>query len=190
MAYDKSMFNHCPSCASKSIKLTGNRFDCPDCGFVYFHNTSVGSGCLIVAEEKVLFLVRAKEPALGKLDLPGGFTDPGEGILEGLSRELREELGWEPPFKPGEPLRDHFKLLASFPNAYPYRGITYNVCDLFFVLMVQSLSEADLNLEAEEVSGCVFLRPQEINLEDLAFDSTRRAVKVYLDMPPEGRENI
>ena len=173
------MFQYCPSCASKKIQFTGNKFHCPDCGFTYYHNTAAASGCVIQTGEKIALLIRGKEPAKGKLDLPGGFVDPGEGLLEGLLRELREELGWEPPIPAGLPPEEFFTLFASFPNTYPYKNIVYNTCDVFFTISVPSLSEKDLRLEAGEIAGIRFLRPEEIDPQDLAFDSTRRAMEAF-----------
>jgi ADP-ribose pyrophosphatase YjhB (NUDIX family) len=173
------MFQYCPSCGTKKIQYRGNRFHCPDCGFIYYHNTAAASGCVIRAGEKIVLLERGSEPALGKLDLPGGFVDPGEGILEGLVRELREELSWEPPFPPSKPLAEIFILFASFPNTYPYKNIVYNTCDLFFTVSVPGLVKEDLKSEPGEIAGIHFIRPEEINPGDLAFDSTRRAVQAF-----------
>ena len=168
------MFKYCPSCASEKINFEDERlFRCPDCGFVYYHNTAAATGCIISTGELIALLVRAKEPALGKLDLPGGFVDPGEGALEGLCRECREEIGWEPDIS-------KVSLLASFPNKYLYKGISYNTCDLFFSVHVPGLSEKDFTLDLAESSAVRFVKPSEIKLEDLAFDSTRRAVEAYL----------
>jgi ADP-ribose pyrophosphatase YjhB (NUDIX family) len=126
-----------------------------------------------------MLLVRGKEPALGKLDLPGGFVDPGEGVLEGLLRELREELGWEPAIPPGVSLTEFFTLFASFPNTYPYKNIIYNTCDMFFTITVPFLSEKNLRLEADEIAGVRFIKPGEVRSEELAFDSTRRAIEAF-----------
>jgi ADP-ribose pyrophosphatase YjhB (NUDIX family) len=52
--------------------------------------------------------VRAKEPAKGKLALPGGFVNPDEGAFEGLRRECLEEISWDPG-------PEAFRY-ASFPN--------------------------------------------------------------------------
>jgi ADP-ribose pyrophosphatase YjhB (NUDIX family) len=123
----------------------------------------------------VVLLVRGKEPGQGKLDLPGGFVDLGEGALEGLRREIREELGWTPP---GEAA---FTFLASFANVYPYKNIVYNTCDLFFTLSAPGLSEKDLVLEEKEIAGVEFLRPDEIDPGRIAFDSARRAIMAYQD---------
>jgi len=173
------MFQYCPSCAGKNILTDGNRFSCSDCGFLLFQNTAAATGCVIEADGKVLLLVRGREPALGKLDLPGGFVDPGEGVVDGLLRELREELGWEPPIPPGVPLTEYFKLFASFPNVYPYKNIVYNTCDMFFTVSAPGLTEKDLCIEADEISSICFVRPDEIKNEDLAFDSTRRAMAAF-----------
>jgi len=167
-------------CASKNIQFKGNKFRCPDCGFVYYHNTAAASGCVVQAGEKVVLLVRGKEPSLGKLDLPGGFVDPGEGVLEGLYRELEEEMGWCPPHEPGTPLTEVFTLFASFPNIYPYKNIVYNTCDIFFTVSAPLLTEKDLCPRPGEIAGVRFMRPCDINPEDLAFDSTRRAIEAFI----------
>ena len=125
-------------------------------------------------------LVRGAEPAKGKLDLPGGFVDPGEGALEALLRELREELGWEPPIPPGVPPEEFFTLFASFPNTYPYKNIVYNTCDLFFTVSIPDFQEEKLYLEAGEIAGIRFVRPGEIDPGELAFDSTRRAMRAFM----------
>jgi ADP-ribose pyrophosphatase YjhB (NUDIX family) len=124
-------------------------------------------------DKALLFLVRAKEPAVGKLDLPGGFVDPGEGALEGLRRECREEIGWEPP---GE-----LVLFASFPNTYPYKTIVYNTCDLFFTTEAPLLRREDLRPDPKEIGDIRFIEGCQVNLDELAFDSTRRAVRAFLE---------
>jgi ADP-ribose pyrophosphatase YjhB (NUDIX family) len=169
------MFRYCPACGSPEIRFEkGKVFRCP-CGFVYYHNTAAATGCVISVGDTILLLVRGKEPAKGKLDLPGGFVDPGEGALEGLRRELREEIGWEPP----RPDSKAFTLFASFPNIYPYKKIPYNTCDLFFTLSAPGLTEKDLRLAENEIAGVRFIRPEEVNMDDLAFDSTRRAIRAF-----------
>jgi 8-oxo-dGTP pyrophosphatase MutT (NUDIX family) len=186
-----TMFTFCPACASKKISFSdGNVFRCPDCGFVYYHNTAAATGCIINIPEntddgdcsagRLLFLVRNKEPAKGKLDLPGGFVNPGEGALEGLYREIQEEIGWTPPIPHGASLTEVFTLFASFPNVYPYKNIPYNTCDMYFHLRAPGLCEKDLRLEYSEITAVRFLRPEEINYDEIAFASTRRAVQTFL----------
>jgi ADP-ribose pyrophosphatase YjhB (NUDIX family) len=153
-------------------------FRCPDCGFTYYHNTAAATGCVISVDNAVMFLVRAKDPARGKLDLPGGFVDPGEGALDGLRRECREEIGWEPP--------GDFVLFASFPNTYPYKNISYNTCDLFFTVRAPGLRREDLRPDPGEIADIRFIPPGSVDLDEVAFESTRRAVKAYLDYQGKG----
>ena len=205
------MFNYCPSCASKKIIFENDRvFRCPDCGYIYYHNTAAATGCLIsvpdggaaaasgaavasgakAGGERFVFLVRGKEPGKGKLDIPGGYVDPGEGALEGLYRELREEIGWTPPVPHGETglqsggfqsnLAGVFKFFASFSNVYPYKGVNYNTCDLYFYVSAPGLTPQDLRLEEAEIAGVRFLKAEEIDFNEFAFESTKRAVKAYL----------
>ena len=184
------MFRFCPSCASTKIAFKdGKVFRCPECGFTYYHNIAAATGCIIGVPcespergERIVFLVRGKEPAIGKLDLPGGFVDVGEGALEGLHRELREEIGWTPPVPPGTSLAGVYSMFASFPNVYPYKGVSYNTCDLYFYVRAANLIENDLVLQRSEIAGVRFLSPKDVDYGEIAFDSTRRAVKSYLEM--------
>ena len=67
---------------------------CTDCGFVYYFNPSSATVALILNEKKELLVCRrAKEPAKGTLDLPGGFIDMNETGEEGVGREVWEETG-------------------------------------------------------------------------------------------------
>jgi len=184
------MFNFCPSCASKNITFNeGKVFLCPECGFVFYQNIAAATGCLITVPEqdgklpdKLLFLVRGNEPCTGKLDLPGGFVDIGEGVIEGLIRELREEIDWTPPVPEGSLLSGVFKLFASFSNVYEYKGIKYNTCDMYFHVRAPGLTPNDLSPDESEVAGILFLRPDEIDFSAFAFPSTVKAVKKYLNI--------
>jgi ADP-ribose pyrophosphatase YjhB (NUDIX family) len=140
---------------------------------VFYPNTAAATACIINTGETFMFTVRGKEPAQGKLALPGGFVNPGEGAIDGLRRECMEEIGWDPG--PG------ILFFASFPNVYPYQNISYNTCDLFFTMSAPGLTEQDLRLDPQEIRGVRFVKPMEINFDEFAFDSTRRAVKALLD---------
>jgi ADP-ribose pyrophosphatase YjhB (NUDIX family) len=175
------MFTFCPSCASRAIRFKHNKvFHCPDCGFEYYHNVASATGCVIDTGTSIAFTVRAKEPAQGKLALPGGFVNPGEGAVEGVRRECLEEVGWNP----GPDLT----LYASFPNVYPYKGFDYNTCDLFFSVFAPSVSTTDFRLDPDEIAEVRFLLYNSIDFDELAFDSTRRAVRAFLEQKVGGEK--
>jgi 8-oxo-dGTP pyrophosphatase MutT (NUDIX family) len=190
------MFKYCPSCASQKIQFERNKvFRCPECGFVYYHNIAAATAAIIQTKQGLLFTVRGKDPGKGKLDFPGGFVDPGEGAVDGLRRECIEELGWDPgdlaalirdtpqergnvPQERGETKVTNCRLLASFPNVYPYKNFVYNTCDLFFVIDAPDLTEADLKAEPKEVAGLRFIKREALDFDDIAFESVKRALRI------------
>ena len=89
-------FRFCPACATELDKRDaegGAR--CPSCGRSWYRNSSPTAGAALVREGKALVSVRGREPEKGKLDVPGGFLLPGEHPVDGLKREVKEELGVE-----------------------------------------------------------------------------------------------
>lgn len=165
-------FAHCPACGAGSeppAQGTGP-FRCGACAFTLFFNSASATAVLLErADGAVLFIERAKDPAKGKLGMPGGFVDAGESAEEALAREVREEIGLEV---------DRFEYLASYANVYLYAGVTYNTIDLFFTART-SQPEAARPLDA--VEALVWRDPAAVDPEDIAFDSMRRAVAAYLE---------
>ncbi|GAB1482273.1 hypothetical protein MASR2M78_10880 [Treponema sp.] len=164
-------FPLCPSCGSSNVHFKqGKAFSCSTCGFIYYHNVATAAGVLIETRGKLLCIVRSQEPGLGLLALPGGFVDPGERAEAAVKRECLEEIGWTP---------DELRFLASFPNQYFYKDVLYNTCDLFFVAQVDNLQESDLRFDPHEASEIRFIDPDDIQEDELAFDSTRRVLAAY-----------
>lgn len=68
---------------------------CPLCGRSWYRNSAPSVGAAIVRDGRALVTVRAVEPEKGRVDVPGGFLKVGEHPVDGLVREVREELGVE-----------------------------------------------------------------------------------------------
>lgn len=190
-----AVFRHCPSCGSIALEAhAGRHWTCPDCGFQYFHNVAAAAGIVIEREGRILFLVRAKEPAKGKLALPGGFIDAGERAEDAAIRECREEAGWPPVdadtagAAAAEVYRDRLRFIGSFPNLYWFRGMPYATCDLFFSLRIEPeesgvLAPGALAPGDGEAESLVWHPRRAIPFGELAFGSAEKALKAYLGKP-------
>ncbi|MBN1805815.1 MAG: NUDIX domain-containing protein [Sedimentisphaerales bacterium] len=162
------IFNCCPSCGSKDIFFDAiKKLNCRECSFTFFHNVAAAVAVILEYDRKILFTIRAKEPGKGKLDLPGGFVDPGEKAEDALKREIREELRME---------IEDLEYLFSFPNIYKYKGVDYNVCDLFFYSRINTIPEDFNKGEIEEVT---LINRSDIPIDKVAFESTRNCLKCF-----------
>ncbi|HEX9911291.1 MAG TPA: NUDIX domain-containing protein [Desulfatiglandales bacterium] len=61
----------------------------------YPESPIVGVGGVIFDGASVLLAKRGHEPAKGTWSLPGGAVELGEKVIDGLKREIREEIGIE-----------------------------------------------------------------------------------------------
>lgn len=164
-----SAVRHCPGCGEGGLSWpTSRSLSCPECGFLLYLNTAAAAAVIIEYGGSILFGLRRNEPGKGKLDLPGGFVDPGETAEEGALREVREETGLE---------LTGLRYLFSLPNVYHYRGVTYNTLDLVFHCR---LTERPVIQAADDLEELLWIDFDDIVVGDIAFDSLRRAVQRFL----------
>jgi len=161
-----SHFHHCPRCgAPYQHRAREPVLRCAHCAFTYYFNPAVAVAAFLEAPEgRWLFVRRAKEPARGKLALPGGFVDYDETAERALHREIREEVGLTVGAL-------HF--LCSQTNHYDYRDVSYPVVDLFFTASTDPRQQAEA---LDGVAAIHWLTLSEIVDDELAFPSIRRAV--------------
>ena len=162
-------FCHCPRCGQAPPVVGSAPFHCAACDFLFYFNPAIAVGALLLGpDDSILLVRRAKDPHRGKLTVPGGFVDAGEFAEGALRREIREEVSLEVA-----PL-DYF---CSLPNTYHYRGVTYQVLDFFFIGRV---TQPAAQAEASEVSEICWRRREQIDLEEIAFDSVREMLRRFL----------
>jgi len=168
-----AIFQHCPRCAAKRTAQPDPLFfECAACSFIYYYNVASAAGALILDPNgHALFIRRARDPGKGKLGVPGGFVDRGESAEATAIREVREETGVE---------LDRVELLASFPNLYAYGDVEYAVLDMFFIARVPARTGRPL----EDVSEIVWMRPDAVDEQELAFPSHVQAVRAFVRRGP------
>ena len=161
----------CPKCGNESLNWDGEKkWNCKVCDFILFHNVAGAVAVVIKCGDEILLTRRNQEPKKGKLDLAGGFVDPKESAEETCARELFEEMKMRIDIS-------KLKYLASLPNIYEYKNIIYNTLDLFYEY--ESDEKFEVNLEISEISETVWLKIQDINPDDIAFDSQRIFLQKY-----------
>ena len=173
MEHPLEKFRFCPVCGSS--RFVENNFKskrCGECGFVYYANPCSATAAFIVNDRHELLVVRrAKEPAKGTLDLPGGFCDMGETVEEGMRREIKEETGLE--------VTD-IRYLFSSPNVYMYSGMGVHTLDMDFLVPVHgSLPAVKADDDAAEAR---WIPVSEVNPADFGLTSIRNAVVRFLAM--------
>lgn len=145
------------------------RLRCSQCGFIAYLNPVPVAGAIPHRNGKILLLRRGIEPAKSAWTFPAGFVELGESVRQAAIRETKEEVGVK--IVPGEVLG-----IYSYSDA--------GVATIVYLAEVVGGSIRN-SIEAEEVREFF---PQEIPWHELAFRSTRDALKDWAHLNREGSE--
>lgn len=169
MTKPEQVLKYCPKCGSASFSIEGEKsFLCTDCGFHFFINSASAVAALIENEKgELLLTVRAFEPNVGMLDLPGGFVDPMETAEQALTRELKEELNLD---------TIEMQYLVSYPNEYVYSGYSVFTTDLAFVCKVKGWEHLHAK---DDVTDINFVTKENINWDRISAVSIRRIIETH-----------
>ncbi len=164
-AFDAA-FRFCPSCGEalrpKRVKPDGPELQaCPRCSYVHYQDPKVATGTLFMLDGGIVLVQRGIAPSYGKWVFPGGFVDRGERVEEAAIRETREEVKLDVEID---------RLL----NVYSYE-------DSRVVIIAYSAHVVGGELQAkDEALDVKIFPPERIPWEELAFQSTRDAIRDYL----------
>jgi 8-oxo-dGTP diphosphatase len=167
------MYKFCPQCGgqleARLIKAKEpERLVCTVCGFVFYLDPKLATIALVPLEGGLVMVRRAIDPGYGLWVVPGGFVDLGEPVEEALVRETLEETYL---------LVRPVKLL----NIYSYRHR-----QTVIVAYITEYLEGNLGAGDETLEARVFA-PEDIPWGEIAFSSTRDALRDYLTLRDSGR---
>jgi ADP-ribose pyrophosphatase YjhB (NUDIX family) len=164
-----NLFKYCPHCGKPRNEGRPHQpFACEFCGFQYYFNPCLAVAAILLGPDgRALFIRRAKDPAKGKLAVPGGFVDIGETAEQALRREIREEVNLEV---------GSLEFLCSALNEYLYRSVNYPVVDLFFVCRAVAVEQV---AALDGVESFAWLKPTEVDYGQIAFPSVGEALRLY-----------
>lgn len=165
-------FRYCPVCGSDGFETNSSKSrKCRDCGFEYFMNSATSTVAIIEdGMGNVLVCKRAKEPAKGTLDLPGGFVDMEETGEEAIAREIKEETGLD---------ITSCRYLFSVPNIYHFSDLDIHTLDLLFQCTVAEGTELQPD---DDVDECMWVPLRDIHTEQFGLRSIRQALHMFLKM--------
>jgi NAD+ diphosphatase len=167
--HPQKVLKYCPKCSSQQFEASGDRsLKCKSCGFHFFINSAAAVAALVTNESgKLMLVTRGVEPNYGKLDLPGGFVDPGETAENAVKRELYEELGLK---------TKSVSYISSQPNEYIFSDYSVFTLDMAYKVIPETI----LGLRPmDDILDYKFYSEEEINYDDIPAPSIKQFVKDF-----------
>ncbi|AKG16298.2 NUDIX hydrolase [Moraxella bovoculi] len=140
---------------------TRPRLVCTSCGYIHYENPKMICGVLALHQDKILLCRRAIEPRYGLWTLPAGFMENGETMVDGAKRETVEEA---------DGVAENLKLYALFD--LPNLGQIH-------AMYLANLQDGKFGVGSESLE-CGLFSPDEIDMENLAFETVKQTIEHYL----------
>jgi ADP-ribose pyrophosphatase YjhB (NUDIX family) len=159
-------YRFCPKCGAPLSRRRLKDFEperlvCTGCMFVMYLNPKVAAGTVVEYEGGIVLLRREIDPRAGFWVHPGGFVDRGETLEQAAKRETREEVGLEVEIT---------GLLGAF---------SFHDSEVVVVTFAAQVVSGEPAVGDESLEVRAF-DPLDLPWDELAFPSTRLALKEYL----------
>jgi 8-oxo-dGTP diphosphatase len=159
----------CQVCGAKVNEQEAGRFyECPQCSQVFWKSTKPTAEAIILNDDgKVLLEKRKGSIREGFWDTPGGYLENGEDPIEGLRREVMEEIGVEVEVG---------KLINMSIEPDAYSEIENSYClDITFEARITSGSPQP----KDETCEVRWFAKEEIPWDKIGFPGEKKALKSY-----------
>lgn len=162
--------NYCSNCGHSPLAFrcpegdNFQRFICDNCGVIHYQNPKIVCGAIAMWENKVLLCRRAIEPRKGKWNLPAGYMENNETLMQAASREVWEEA----------------KARITIQRLHTVFNILH-VNQVYFLFLAQ-LTEPVFAEGIETLESKLFAL-DEIPWDELAFHSNVFALKQFIAHP-------
>lgn len=149
---------YCPKCATELVlKLEGGRERqaCPACGYIFFGECSIGVGGVVLRDGRALLIRRGLEPGRGWWQIPGGYAEWDEGVVDAVVREVQEEAG----------VRAKVVDVLGFRHSVGGKGsIGGPSTNVYIVFRLEPIDpEGDEpTCDGDEITGAGYFSPEEI----------------------------
>jgi len=156
------------------------RLVCSRCGFIHYVNPKVVVGAVPERGGRILLMRRAIEPRYGTWTFPGGFMEIDETAEEAALREAEEEVGLTLTLGAllGVYSRPSARVVSD-PGGGP------GVLVVVFRARVGRASPTP----GKECLETAWFRPEDIPWQDLAFETTRWALRDWVALKERRRRN-
>jgi len=159
-------YKFCPKCGAplgrrRLKEFEPERLVCTRCLYVMYLNPKVAAGAVVEHQGGIVLLRREIDPRAGFWVHPGGFVDRGETLEQAAIRETREEVGLDVEIQ---------GLLGAF---------SFHDSEVVVVAYAARAISGEPTVGDESLEVRTF-DPQRLPWDELAFPSTRLALKEYL----------
>ncbi len=144
---------------------------CTHCETIHYVNPRLILGTLSTWQDQILLCRRAIEPRAGLWTLPAGFMELGESTEAGALRETLEEAGAEAKIQ---------DLFAIFDIPHVEQVHLFFRADLVSPTLAPGVESLEARL----------FRAEELPWDELAFESVRQALELFLEDRAAGQHRL
>lgn len=169
------IYRFCPLCGQTFTKKQlihdePERLVCSACEFIFYLDPKLVACTIAETGNGIVLQRRNKEPKRGQWVLPGGFVDRGETLESAAKREFFEETG----------LHARIKCLLG---TYSYPGEANIIIVYHGDITGGTIHPCHESMAIDE------FKPDNIPWDHLAFDTTKKALKKYIEQTSASHAN-